>query len=53
MADSNNKRKERSEGGGKGGGRDARDGNGDNRGGKRAKVCEFLFEVLGDQFWWW
>ncbi|KAA8566337.1 hypothetical protein MFRU_019g00310 [Monilinia fructicola] len=37
MADSNNKRKERSEGGGKGGGRDARDGNGDNRGGKRAK----------------
>ncbi|ESZ96671.1 hypothetical protein SBOR_2930 [Sclerotinia borealis F-4128] len=45
MADSSNKRKERSGGGGGGGGkqgdardaRDARDGNGDNRGGKRAK----------------
>lgn len=38
MADSNNKRKERSGGSGRDA-RDARDG--DNRGGKRAKVCGF------------
>lgn len=40
MADSNNKRKERSGGSGRDA-RDARDG--DNRGGKRAKVCGFPF----------